>query len=282
MMIVKTRKALQQVLAVRPAYSPQTAFVPTMGALHEGHISLVKAAREKAETVVVSIFVNPTQFNDAADFQHYPVSLEQDIDMLTAAGANVLYLPGVADMYPDGTANLEQYPLGTLENLLEGFYRPGHFQGVCQVVRRLLEHVQPGLLYMGQKDYQQCMVVQHMIDDTQLPVHMQLVPTMREPSGLAMSSRNRRLSPAEQEAAVALYKALLHMAAHARTQPIVALEAAAAQSLLDAGVQKIDYITLANAQTLAPVSNPQTEPMIAIAAAFIGAVRLIDNLPVEA
>lgn len=282
MIIVKSRKTLQRVLAKHPAFSLQTAFVPTMGALHQGHISLVAAARQKAQTVVVSIFVNPTQFNDAADFQHYPVSLEQDIDMLSAAGADVLYLPGVVDMYPDGTANLEQYPLGTLENLLEGFYRPGHFQGVCQVVRRLLEHVQPGLLLMGQKDYQQCMVVQQMIEYTQLPVHMQLVPTMREENGLAMSSRNRRLTPAELEASVALYKALQQMAAHARTQPIAQLEAAAAAALLKAGFHKIDYITLANAQTLTPVTNQQEEPMVAIAAAFIGAVRLIDNLPVEA
>lgn len=282
MIIVKTRKALQRALAKYTAFSPHIAFVPTMGALHDGHISLVKAALEQAETVVVSIFVNPTQFNDAADFQHYPVSLEQDIDMLTAAGADVLYLPAVADMYPDGTAHLEQYPLGTLENLLEGFYRPGHFQGVCQVVRRLLEHVQPGLLLMGQKDYQQCMVVRQMIEYTQLPVHMQLAPTMREPSGLAMSSRNRHLTPAELEASIALYKALQHMAAQARTQSIESLEAAAVTALLKAGFHKIDYITLANAQTLAPVTNQQEEPMVAIAAAFIGAVRLIDNLPVEA
>lgn len=282
MIIVKSRQALQRVLAHLAPFDVQMGFVPTMGALHAGHMSLVEAARKQASTVVVSIFVNPTQFNDAADFEHYPVSLEQDIDMLTMAGADVLYLPSVAEMYPDGTEHLEQYPLGALENLLEGFYRPGHFQGVCQVVYRLLRHVQPGLLFMGQKDYQQCMVVQQMINQTRLPVHLKLVPTMREASGLAMSSRNRRLNPAELEAAVAMHKALQLLATHARTKPIEPLEAAAAQILLQAGFRHIDYICLANAQTLEPVTNPAQEPMVAIAAAFIGAVRLIDNLPVEA
>ena len=280
MLIVRTNSALQKAMAMQQPYHVQTAFVPTMGALHDGHLQLVHAARQHARLVVASIFVNPTQFNDAADFVHYPVSIEQDIQLLEAVGTDIVYLPSVAEMYPQGTANLEQYPLGQLENVLEGKFRPGHFQGVCQVVSRLLQQVQPGLLVMGQKDYQQCMVVQAMIDYLQLSVHMLRVPTKRESDGLAMSSRNRRLSPAERMAAVAMYQALQQMAANARHSPIEELEAQAASQLLAAGFHKIDYISLVHADTLLPVSEPATEPMLAIAAAFLGAVRLIDNLPV--
>lgn len=283
MVIVKTAEHIRKVLATYGPFDSRVAFVPTMGALHDGHLALVAAAREMAPVVVVSIFVNPTQFNDPADFSNYPRSLEQDIRMLEAAGTRVLLLPEVATMYPEGTQHLPVYPLGRLEQLLEGHYRPGHFQGVCQVVHRLLNIVQPGLLVMGQKDYQQCMVVQQLIEHTGMPVQLHIQPTIREADGLAMSSRNRRLSPQERQQAVGLFNTLEYLVQHARRKPLPALEREAAQQLQEAGFGKVDYATLADARTLEPATHPAPgQPLVALAAAYLGEVRLIDNLPVPA
>lgn len=281
MIIVKTAEHIRKVLADYSPFDPRVAFVPTMGALHEGHLALVAAAREMTPVVVTSIFVNPTQFNDPSDFARYPKSLEQDILMLEAAGTDLLFLPEVSTMYPQGTDQLPVYPLGRLEQLLEGHYRPGHFQGVCQVVHRLLDMVQPGLLVMGQKDYQQCMVVRQLIQHTGLAVQIQIQPTIRENDGLAMSSRNRRLSPQQRQQAVVLFSTLQYLARNARRLPLPTLEAEAAQQLLDAGFGTVDYATIADAHTLEPVSDPAPDqPLVALAAAWLGEVRLIDNLPV--
>ena len=173
-------------------------FVPTLGALHEGHISLIAISKQSTALTVCSIFVNPTQFNDPKDFQKYPITLEKDLPMLEKAGVDVLFLPEVAEMYPGGTKGLETYDLGSLETLLEGKFRPGHFQGVCQVMRRLLEMVRPDDLFMGSKDYQQCMVVQRLLTLMQLPATLHRCPIVREADGLAMSSRNRRLDPGQR------------------------------------------------------------------------------------
>src|ERR1700722_17363851 len=150
-----------------------TGFVPTLGALHEGHISLITISKKVTDITVCSIFVNPTQFNDPKDFQKYPVTLEKDIPLLEGAGADILFLPGVSELYPTGTSDLEHYDLGSLETVLEGKYRPGHFQGVCQVTHRLLDIVRPDDLFMGQKDYQQCMIVPRLLAIMRLPATIQ-------------------------------------------------------------------------------------------------------------
>src|ERR1700691_4943551 len=168
-------------------------FVPTMGALHEGHISLITISKKETDITVCSIFVNPTQFNDPRDFQKYPITLEKDIALLEQAGTDVLFLPEVEEIYPKGTSGLEHYDLGRIETLLEGQYRPGHFQGVCQVMRRLLDVVRPDDLFMGQKDYQQCMVLQRLLELRGMPTRLHRCPILREPDGLAMSSRNMGL-----------------------------------------------------------------------------------------
>src|SRR6202012_2980545 len=183
-------------------------FVPTLGALHAGHISLIDISKKTTTLTVCSIFVNPTQFNDPTDFQKYPITIEKDIILLENAGTDVLFLPELDEMYPDGTKNLETYDLGPLETILEGKYRPGHFQGVCQVMRRLLEAVRPDHLFMGEKDYQQCMIVQRLLDLTKMNTILQPCPIVREPHGLAMSSRNLRLTPEERKRATAIYGAL--------------------------------------------------------------------------
>jgi pantoate--beta-alanine ligase len=224
--------------------------------------------------------VNPTQFNNAADFQKYPITIAQDITLLADAGCDVLFLPAVAEIYPQGTANLPHYNLGPLENLLEGKYRPGHFQGVCQVMERLLRGVQPANLYMGSKDYQQCLVVQQLLLQLPLPIQMHAMPTLRQANGLAMSSRNQRLSAAEADAAGAIYQQLqrLQMLLPAGTPPRQ-LEATATAALLAAGFSAVDYVSIANGRTLQPLDayDPQV-PAVGLVAAFMGEVRLIDNL----
>jgi pantoate--beta-alanine ligase len=183
-------------------------FVPTMGALHKGHISLIRASKGQCELTVCSIFVNPTQFNDPKDFQKYPSTIEDDIFLLEKNGTDILFLPEVEEIYPKGTKELEHYVLGNLEAILEGQYRPGHFQGVCQVMNRLLKVVNPDLLIMGQKDYQQCKVIEKLLSLSGSKVKFQISPTLREADGLAMSSRNRLLNAAERKNAAAIYQAL--------------------------------------------------------------------------
>lgn len=252
-------------------------FVPTMGALHEGHISLITISKKETDITVCSIFVNPTQFNDPKDFQKYPITLEKDIALLEAAGADILFLPGVSELYPTGTTNLEHYDLGRLENLLEGKYRPGHFQGVCQVMYRLLNIVHPDHLFMGRKDFQQCMIVHRLLTLMSLPTRLHRCPIVREADGLAMSSRNQRLNPAQRTNATAIYHALLQLRQQFRVAPATAL--AAAEAILKKADFQIDYVSVADAATLEPVTDPASAAeIVALIAAFQGEVRLIDNM----
>ena len=252
-------------------------FVPTMGALHDGHISLITISKRSTDWKVCSIFVNPTQFNDPADFTKYPITLEKDIPMLEQAGVDVLFLPAVGEMYPDGTRGLETYDLGPLETLLEGKYRPGHFQGVAQVMRRLLEKVRPDDLFMGSKDYQQCMVVQRLLGIMGLPAKLHRCPIIREADGLAMSSRNVRLSPEQRANATAIFRALTAIKTGFSAQPFPTL-IDNANHILEAAGFRIDYVSIADAQTLEAVPGPSPNGTVALIAAFQGDVRLIDNM----
>ncbi len=253
-------------------------FVPTMGALHPGHLSLIRASKKRSHLTVCSIFVNPTQFNDPSDYQQYPITIEQDIRLLEQENCDVLFMPDVQEIYPPDHQK-KQYALGQLELYLEGKYRPGHFQGVCQVVDRLLEIVEPDLLFLGKKDYQQCMVIAELIRLTGKSTRLEIVPTMREPDGLAMSSRNLRLSEADREKATAIYQALQKIKTTICPGETNQLAAAAAASLLGAGFSKVDYVSIAHARSLEPIENWDGEtPLIALAAAFLSGVRLIDNI----
>ena len=243
MILFKKEKDLRKHLDLRRKEGEKIGFVPTMGALHAGHISLLNDARKDNDVSVVSIFVNPTQFNDPADFEKYPVTIETDIAQLEAAGCDILFLPSVNEIYPTGTSQQQRYDLGYLENLLEGKFRPGHFQGVCMVVHRLLSMVMPDNLYMGQKDYQQCMVIRRLLEITGLEdaISLHISPTLREPDGLAMSSRNMRLKPAERAKAAAIFGALSAIKQQIKPGDVRSLKEQAVNSLAEKGFRH-DYI----------------------------------------
>jgi pantoate--beta-alanine ligase len=258
----------------------QIGFVPTMGALHEGHVSLLKYARSADGVCVCSIFVNPTQFNDSADFEKYPVTIEEDIYKLETNGCDILFLPSTAEIYPEGTNEKKQYDLGYLETILEGEYRPGHFQGVCMVMEKLLSIVQPHHLYLGQKDYQQCMVIKRLtgLKGWNDLIHVIVCPIVRESDGLAMSSRNMRLNNEQRAKATALYEALIFLKQNFNKGAIADIKNEATEQLRARGF-KPDYIEIANAETLKPINEWDARiNCIGLAAAYLNDVRLIDNM----
>lgn len=281
MILFKRRTDLRNYLDAQRKTQAETGFVPTMGALHEGHISLLNEARQHNETVICSIFINPTQFNDPSDFNKYPVTLEKDIRLLEEVGCDILFLPTVEEIYPGGVdINVQHYDLGYLETILEGKYRPGHFQGVCRVVHYLLEIVKPGHLYLGQKDYQQCMVIRRLLDITGMnaSVNIHIAPTLREKDGLAMSSRNTRLDPTTRQKANSIFEALDHIKKNIRAGDTGPLREKAIASLAAKGF-RVDYVEIADAGYLRSVADwDGKQKIIALAAAFIGEVRLIDNM----
>jgi pantoate--beta-alanine ligase len=278
MIVFKKIEALKKYLQKQKQIGNSTGFVPTMGALHAGHLSLITQSRQKASITVASIFVNPTQFNDANDFEQYPSTIDKDLILLEKAGCDVVFLPSVKEMYPNGLASTTHYELGELENILEGKYRPGHFQGVAQVVHRLLEIVSPDFILIGQKDYQQCMVIKKLAQLIHSPVQVITSNTHREDSGLAMSSRNLRLSPTLLHHAAAINKMLLYTKENYSKQSTAALQQYATNYLLQNGFDKVDYVAIADANTLQPVTTNQQSNVVALIAAYIGDVRLIDNM----
>ena len=278
MLIFKQASDLQHYLQSAREQQKTIGFVPTMGALHAGHLSLVARALAENSLTVCSIFVNPTQFNNASDFQHYPVTIEKDLELLLSAGCDVLFLPPVAEIYPTGYVQ-KHYPLGAIETILEGAYRPGHFQGVCQVVDRLLELTNPHRLYMGQKDMQQCIVVRRLLEITGRNLELRIGATLRENDGLAMSSRNLRLAPADRQTAALISESLEALKAAVHTQQASELEQSATRKLEAAGF-KVDYVAIRRMADLQPAENGN-EPLVVLAAASINGIRLIDNVPLN-
>ncbi len=274
MVIFKHAKALSHYL--KTVESP-VGFVPTMGALHAGHQSLIEASVADGAFTVCSIFVNPTQFTEAADFEKYPVTTAADIKMLNSAGCNALYLPAVEDVYPAGSATAKTYDFGALETVFEGAQRPGHFAGVGQVVARLLQIVQPHYLYLGQKDFQQCRVIADLIAQLKMNVALKICPTLREDDGLAMSSRNRRLSDAERVRAGTIYQCLISIKTKKGTVPFAILEKESRELLTRKGFV-VEYLSLANAETLQPVADFADCRQVALFAGRLGSTRLIDNM----
>lgn len=277
MIIFKKAAQLTHYVLEQKMHGKKIGFVPTMGALHNGHLSLIQHSKEQTDITVCSIFVNPTQFNNKEDFQRYPISVENDIEKLCMAACDVLFLPDIAEIYPPNYPK-KQYDLGYIETILEGHYRPGHFQGVCQVVDRLIQIVSPDTLFLGQKDFQQCMVVKRLLEltDQENKVQLTIVPTVREENGLAMSSRNLRLNDEEKQTATVIYHTLSNLKHHLSDTPLSELENEASKQLTAQNF-KVDYVSIANANTLQPAQNT-SEPLVALVAATIDSVRLIDNM----
>ncbi len=253
-------------------------FVPTMGALHEGHVSLLRKSNQVCDLSVCSIFINPTQFNNADDLKKYPVTIEQDIYTLEKNRCDILFLPGVNDIYPGGTELQERFDLGYLETILEGEFRPGHFQGVCQVVKRLLGIVDPTYLFLGQKDYQQCMVLKKLLQLLHSDIRTVICPTQRETNGLAMSSRNQRLTEQQKNEATALYKTLLWIKENIRKGSLARIKEEAGKNLLLHNC-KPDYVEIALADNLEMINEWNgSNKLVALVAAEVYGVRLIDNM----
>ncbi len=253
------------------------ALVPTMGALHEGHLSLVRAAREAGHVVAASIFVNPTQFGPNEDFTRYPRDPERDCALLAEAGCALAWLPEVSTMYPPGDATSVE--VAGLSVVLEGAVRPGHYRGVATVVVKLLGQVRPDAAYFGEKDWQQVQVIRRVAADLFLPVEIVVGPTLREKDGLAMSSRNRYLYPADRARAPLLHQVLRRVRAALRDgEPAAAALAAGRRALAEGGFI-VDYLELVDAGTLAPLTAPDDGARL-LAAARLGTTRLLDTVAV--
>ena len=278
MRTIRDVPALRGVVAGWKAAGETVAVVPTMGALHDGHLSLVAAAKAGADRVIATIFVNPKQFGDAADLARYPRTEARDAEMLAAAGVDLLFAPPVEAVYPPGFATTVRVD-GVGEGL-EGAFRPGHFDGVATVVTKLLMMSGADRAFFGEKDWQQLQVVRRLVRDLDLPVAITGCPTLREADGLAMSSRNARLSAPERAAAPALHRAMARAAAAIRAGgPVAEALAAAREAVLAAGFSAVDYLDLRDAETLEPMAA-RGRPARLLAAATLGGVRLIDNIAV--
>jgi pantoate--beta-alanine ligase len=284
MITVHTVTALREQVRAAKSSGRKIGFVPTMGNLHRGHISLIDAARDRGCFVVASIFVNPLQFNDPADLERYPRTLEADRQQLVDARCDLLFAPNVVEMYPQGQTLHTSVQVPGVSAGLCGGSRPGHFDGVATVVAKLFNMVQPDLAFFGEKDFQQVAVIRKMINDLNLPVALVPVPTARADDGLALSSRNGYLSDAERQAAPALYRTLARIALGLQAgEALPTLLANADDELQQYGFTK-DYIEIRHADTLAELDATEltkTDRIVILAAALLGKARLIDNILVS-
>jgi pantoate--beta-alanine ligase len=272
--VATTIVGVRSIVADARAKGERVALVPTMGALHEGHLSLVRRARELADLVVVSIFVNPLQFGPGEDFERYPRTLESDLAALSEL-ADIVFAPGVDEMYPDGPTQT-RITGGEAASLFEGASRPGHFDGVLTVVAKLVNVVRPDVALFGQKDAQQIFLVRRMMTDLNIPTSIEAVPTVREPDGLALSSRNRYLDDDARREAVTLSAALQDAVAAAGGGAAAALAAGRARVEASTAV-RLDYLAIVDPQTFRSVDERYRGPALALIAARVGGTRLIDN-----
>lgn len=274
MKIFKTIRELQHYLSL----NQNIGFVPTMGALHEGHITLLQECKKKCDTSVVSIYVNPTQFNDVTDFNKYPILISDDIEQLLRADCDVLFLPDTLEMYGTVAPNTTNYDLGYLDEILEGKHRPGHFQGVCTIVEKLVNAVNPHKMFMGAKDFQQCKVIELLLQKMGSNVELIICNTVRESDGLAKSSRNLRLSDNARVVATQLYSTLQYVKSQKGIQDFNQIKELAINKLKTKGFQ-VEYLALANSKDLKLCDNYQNDiNQVVLVAAYIDGVRLIDNL----
>ncbi|MCX6252448.1 MAG: pantoate--beta-alanine ligase [Bacteroidetes bacterium] len=254
-------------------------FVPTMGALHKGHLELIGRSVRENDITVCSIFVNPIQFNNPEDLEKYPRNLKQDGKMLLSHGCDILFAPSVAEIYPPEEKEDLKIDFGTLEQILEGKFRPGHFRGVAIVVKKLLDIVKPDRAYFGKKDYQQLMIISELVSRLQIPVKIVACETVREPDGLAMSSRNMRLTIGERKVAAKIFEALKQVKERSATQSIGVIKKWAIKHLQENPAFRVEYLEIVDKRTLLPLTKwNNRQNALACTAVWLGNVRLIDNL----
>lgn len=277
MKVLKSKKTLIDYVERQREMGKKIGFAPTMGALHQGHLSLYKAAKKENDEVISSIFVNPTQFNNPDDFQKYPKTLEKDIELLEKAGVDAVYVPNVEEMYPDGL-NSKKYDFDGLENEMEGKYRPGHFDGVGTIVEELFRQVQPHNAYFGEKDYQQLAIIKKMVEKTKLPVKIHGVPTLREEDGLAMSSRNVRLTETQRKEATIIYETLEKVKEWFKVLSVEEIKLRVLEIFRNSNFE-LEYFVIADEKTLKETDYFYKDKNYrAFIVAYADTVRLIDNM----
>ena len=277
MKVLKSKKTLIDYVERQREMGKKIGFAPTMGALHQGHLSLYKAAKKENDEVISSIFVNPTQFNNPDDFQKYPKTLEKDIELLEKAGVDAVYVPNVEEMYPDGL-NSKKYDFDGLENEMEGKYRPGHFDGVGTIVEELFRQVQPHNAYFGEKDYQQLAIIKKMVEKTKLPVKIHGVPTLREEDGLAMSSRNVRLTETQRKEATIIYETLTKVKEWFKVLSVEEIKLRVLEIFRNSNFE-LEYFVIADEKTLKETDFFYKDKNYrAFIVAYADDVRLIDNM----
>ena len=277
MEIVHTIKDLQAALAVLRAQGKTVGLVPTMGALHAGHASLVKRCVAENDAAVVSVFVNPTQFNDKNDLAKYPRTLEADCSLLEQCGAAFAFAPSVEEMYPE--PDTRQFSYAPLDTVMEGKFRPGHFNGVCQIVSKLFEAVKPDRAYFGEKDFQQLAIIREMVRQLKFPLEIVGCPIVREEDGLALSSRNARLSAEERQQALKISQTLFASRDFAKTHTVAETQKFVEDAIEAAPGLRLEYFELVDGNTLQKIANwEDTQYTVGCITVFCGEVRLIDNI----
>jgi pantoate--beta-alanine ligase len=278
MQIVNTKKSIFELVSKLKGKNKTVGFVPTMGAIHDGHLSLIEKAYKKCDVVVCSIFLNPTQFNNAQDYKNYPVSFEKDIKLLENSDCTILFAPSTDEMYPKNEKSYS-FNLNKLDQYYEGQKRPGHFDGVCTIVSKLFDCIPADYAFFGQKDFQQLAIIKHLSKQLEIKPKIIGCPTMREDDGLAMSSRNKLLNSEQRQKASSLYQIMLKARGMYQNKPIEEIIISIEQFIAKEPTMELDYVAIADAETLTPIrkktSNKQAVLLIAV---YFDNVRLIDNL----
>ena len=269
--------ALRKAIEAYRADGKNIGFVPTMGALHQGHVSLVRQSAGENDCTIVSIFVNPTQFNDPSDLKNYPRTLEADLALLEENGCDIVFVPSVEEMYP--VPDTRVFDFGLLDKVMEGAFRPGHFNGVAQIVSKLFDAVQPGRAYFGEKDFQQLAIIREMVKQLQLPVEIIGCPIVREPDGLAMSSRNARLTSGQREIAPLIAETLKNSRTFVSSKTVEEIIESVITTIDTCPELKVEYFQVVDGRSLQPVADwDETDYIVGCIAVFCGEIRLIDNI----
>lgn len=276
MQVLRTKTELDHFVQEIKVQGNKVGFVPTMGALHQGHLSLIAFSKEHADKTISSIFVNPTQFNDPNDLENYPRNEAKDLELLEKSGCDAVFIPSVEEMYPEKDTRI--FDFDGIDAIMEGAHRPGHFNGVAQIVSKLFDAVKPDVAFFGQKDFQQVAIIRKMVEKLSQPVEIIACPIVREPDGLAMSSRNLLLTNQHREAAPIIYKTLKEAVSMSGTQSVAAIKEWVEAAINKSGLFRVEYFEIVDHLSLMPVSSIVKNETVGCVAVWAGKIRLIDNI----